>query len=204
MPNIRSKIGAHNKTMLLKKIKKVLPSKACNCQKSRVCPLINSDKTGNYYLMEVEQYRKCLHENITKDYRKVSDIQLNIVYLENERLAKILDIEWRLEQTEKEMAFLTIKDHKSDFPGKVSYRLINPMKNPMGKVSKVLLQRINNEVRKSKRLTQWQSTQGAIKWFDNLKNKKDLTFFQFDIEKFYPSINDDLLIKALVWAKQFS
>ena len=119
-------------------------------------------------------------------------------------MAKELGIEWRLEKTEKEMASLTIKDHKPEFPGKVSYRLINPMKNPMGKVSKVILQRINREVREKTGLNQWQSTQDSLKWFESLENKSDMTFFQFDIEQFYPSINEELLRKALTWAEEYS
>ena len=42
MPNKRSKIGAHNKTMLLKKIKKVITSKACKCKKNVFAPSMAS------------------------------------------------------------------------------------------------------------------------------------------------------------------
>ena len=71
-------------------------------------------------------------------------------------------------------------------------------------MSKVILQRINREVREKTGLNQWQSTQDSLKWFENLENKKDMTFFQFDIENFYPSINEDLLRKALQWADDYS
>ena len=58
----------------------------------------------------------------------------------------------------REQAFLTIKDHKSDFPTKVNFRLTNPMKNPTGRVSKKNLARINFEIRNKTEFNQWRST----------------------------------------------
>ena len=42
-----------------------------------------------------------------------------------------------------------------------------------------------------------------IEWFKLLKNKKNLSFFVFDVINYYPSITLELLMKALAWAKQF-
>ena len=43
-----------------------------------------------------------------------------------------------------------------------------------------------------------------IKWFKDLENKKNLSFIQFDICEFYPSISENILLKALNYAKNFS
>ena len=42
-----------------------------------------------------------------------------------------------------------------------------------------------------------------IKWFKQLKNKKNLAFIIFDVEKFYPSITKTLLMKALKWSRKY-
>ena len=51
---------------------------------------------------------------------------------------------------------------------------------------------------------QWQSTTQVLDWFKGLKNKHQLTFLQFDIASFYPSITIELLQKAISFAKQFT
>ena len=58
-----------------------------------------------------------------------------------------MSLDDRIDTMGREMAFLTVKDHKSDFPARISYRLINPSKPQMGKVSQVILSRINKELR---------------------------------------------------------
>ena len=42
-----------------------------------------------------------------------------------------------------------------------------------------------------------------IRWFKSLRNKEQLQFIQFDVDAFYPSINKNRLIQALMRAKQF-
>ena len=40
-------------------------------------------------------------------------------------------------------SYITVKDHKKDFPHKISCRLINPSKSDIGKISKHILDKIN-------------------------------------------------------------
>ena len=47
------------------------------------------------------------------------------------------------------------------------------------------------------------NTQSVIKWFTNLENKSKLSFIQFDVCDFYPSITEPLLIRALRYARNF-
>ena len=42
-----------------------------------------------------------------------------------------------------------------------------------------------------------------IDWFKSLSNKKSLSFIQFDIVDFYPTIAEDILRKALNYAKRY-
>ena len=36
-------------------------------------------------------------------------------------------------------AVITVKDHKADFPNRVEYRLLNPIKSDFGKIAKKIL-----------------------------------------------------------------
>ena len=69
-------------------------------------------------------------------------------------------------------AYITIKDHKPNFPAMASFRLINPAKSQLGKVSKQILEKINKQLKKDLNLNQWRSTAEALKWFKNVENKE--------------------------------
>ena len=43
-----------------------------------------------------------------------------------------------------------------------------------------------------------------IEWFNNFENKEWVSFMVFVIEGFYPSISDNLFIKAIQFAKQMT
>ena len=99
-------------------------------------------------------------------------------------------------------ACITIKNHREDFPNKISCRLINPSKSSIGKISKEVLDKINNIVQSRTSVNQWKNTSSVIEWFINIKNKEILSFIVFDIESFYPSISEDLFNSAIQFAKE--
>ena len=68
----------------------------------------------------------------------------------------------------------------------------------------MILDRINNSIRAKTQINQWTSTTSVLEWFSKLRDKRKLTFLQFDIVDFYPSINENLLTKSLTWAKQYA
>ena len=98
-------------------------------------------------------------------------------------------------------ACTTIKDHK-DFPNKIFCCLINPSKSNIGKISKVILDKINNIVQSRTSVNQCKDTLSVIEWFINIKNKEISSFFLFDIESFYPSISEDLFKSSIQFAKK--
>ena len=51
-------------------------------------------------------------------------------------------------------AFLTIKDHNEGFPHTLSFRLINPSKSDIEKISKSLLDTINENILKRTNVNQ--------------------------------------------------
>ena len=52
------------------------------------------------------------------------------------------------------------------------------------------------------KLQQWKNNQSVIKWFNGLSNKQKLSFIQFDMVNFYPSISEALLHNAIEWASE--
>ena len=77
---------------------------------------------------------------------------------------------------------MTLKDHKDNFCNETSCRLINPSKNELGKISKTIIEQIDQEMLKKIEVNQWKNTGNVIKWFNNIKNKKDCAFIQFNIK----------------------
>ena len=68
-------------------------------------------------------------------------------------------------------AFLKIKDHKEGFSSTLFFRLINPSKADIGKISKSLLNAINENNFKQTNVKQWKNTAQVITWFKNIKSK---------------------------------
>ena len=52
-------------------------------------------------------------------------------------------------------------------------------------------------------VNQGRDTDSLVTWFENTQNKKNCIFMQYDIEEFYPSISEDLLKKAINYARSF-
>ena len=87
------------------------------------------------------------------------------------KIVQKLEIDERVEKMQETEAFLTIKDHKEGFPHTLSFRLINPSKSDMGKISKSLLDSINENILKQTNVNQWRNTPQGITWFKNIKSK---------------------------------
>ena len=104
----------------------------------------------------------------------------------------------------KTSAFITLKDNKDNFETNPKCRLINPSKSELGKVSKTILDNINNLLREVLHVNQWKNSSSVIKWFNSIDNKQNHTFISFDIVTFYPSITDKLLDNVTLWAKSLT
>ena len=161
-----------------------------------------ADKTTNIYELETDQYKKLLNDNVTKDYAHTKNQTVKEISKEAKKIAKNLELDDRIEDQSSQQAFITIKDHKNDFPNKIKCRLINPAKTQIGKISKQLLEEINNQIREKTKLQQWRSTDEALNWFKELDRQKTLTFLQLDIVEYYPSITEEILDKAFEFANE--
>ena len=162
--------------------------------------IVSADKTANLYKMKPQEYRRKMHETITKEYRKCETLQVNRVIKDAAQIARNHDLDDRVDAPTQAEAFITVKDHKPGFPGRVECRLINPAKNSIGTISKSFLDRINRYLRVATRSNQWQNTATVLRWFNSITHKAQMSFFKFDIVSFYPSISEKLLRESLAWA----
>ena len=143
-----------------------------------------------------------MRDNITAVYEKANNDVVNEINCEAKQLTNKLKIDDRVEITAQKNAYVTVKDHKPQFPNQIKCRLINPTKSNIGIISKQLLDRVNNDVRQKLKLRQLKNTNDALQWFTNLKNKGRLQFMQLDIVDFYPSISEALFLETIAFAEQ--
>ena len=122
--------------------------------------------------------------------------------MEAKHIATNLELSDRIECIAKSPSFVTLKDHKDNFRSNPTCRLINPSKNELGKVSKKLVENINCSIIEKLKLNQWKNTDAVLSWFDNISEKRNCKFVQFDIKDFYPSITENILNNAFDFAKQ--
>ena len=168
-----------------------------NSEKFLVC----ADKSSNIYKMEVENYRKLVKDNVTKEYRKAPHNAKNEIDKEALTLVTKLKLDDRVQAYTTNDSFITLKDHKSNFYASPQCRLINPAKPEIGKISKKILEKIVLKVNQETGRNLWKNTHAVLDWFKTLRKGPKSRFIQFDIESFYPSISRELLDKALEHAK---
>ena len=171
--------------------------------------LVKADKTRNIYKMKVDSYKKLMKDNLTASYKKI-DLSNNRNNLENtiNKEAKLitdkLKISERVNKLNKKDCYLLLKDHKPNFNNKITTRLINPTRTEIGKISKTILEKTNQQIKEKLKLQQWISTKDAIEWFTKINGKNRAAFVQFDIVDFYPSITEEVFQTVMDFAKTFA
>jgi hypothetical protein len=163
----------------------------------------SADKTGNIYKISKLDYDRMIKTEIHKDYKKAPKKAIDDINVEANDIIERNGIKGKVPKFEQVEAFVTVKDHKPGFPNTVKCRLLNPCKSHIGKISKTILDTINDEIRAKTQLTQWKNTQEVIQWFDALLNKDKLCFVKFDIVNFYPSITITNVLNALKFARKY-
>ncbi len=131
------------------------------------------------------------------------DDELKHIDEELKHISNNLGIGDRIEQMKKCKAFISLKDHKENFENNPKCRLINPAKSESGKLSKIIFDKINSNVRKTLNVNQRKNTQNVIEWFGNIKENRH-SFISFDIIDFYPSISGNLQNQTLSWGSNLA
>ena len=164
---------------------------------------VPADKTTNFYKMDPQSYHDLLQKNITKTYKTIPAETVNNTENEAKSIAEKLNLADRINITAQREAFVTLKDHKPNFDNNPTCRLINPSKSEIGRVSKLILDRINTKVIEATRINQWKNTKSVLSWFNQVADKSLYSFIAFDVVDFYPSISIDLLKAALDFASKY-
>ena len=137
----------------------------------------SADKTTNIYHLTREEYEKILNDSITATYKKASS---NVKKKTNAAGKQVLGNNKVLKRTQinvEDNCFISLKDHKKNFQNNPTIRLINPAKNELGKISKVILE--------NWQINQWKNTSTVIDWFITIQDKHLHSFVIFDIKDFY-------------------
>ena len=140
-----------------------------------------------------------LFENVTQTYQKCDPNEKCKIDQKSAEIAHKLKIDDRVQKFTTDECFLTIKDHKANFPNSIKCRLINPAKNQLGKVSQHILRTVIDKLTSTLNLNMWKNTDNVIDWF-TVADNANARLIKFDIVDFYPSINKELLNKALAFA----
>ena len=174
--------------------------------------LVSADKTRNQYRIPVDQYKEMVTDALTTVYEKKQETRQKLERVNEEayNIAKTFpvgqnnNLSDRMDVIKENECFITLKDHKPDFPGRISTRLIIPSRSSIGRISKNLLDNINQKLKGRTKLNLIKSSKEAIDWFNGIENKNSYTFFKMDLEAYYPSISETLLLEAVTWARKFT
>ena len=143
-----------------------------------------------------------LKDNVTKTYKKSNTETVSVVNSEACTITDKLLISDRVQCIAPNEAFITIKDHKPNFPNNIKCRLLNSCKSEVGRISKKYLEDINTSLRNFLNVNQWRNTNSVIDWFKGVNDKRNCRFIKFDIVSFYPSISKATLMNAINFAKE--
>jgi len=165
---------------------------------------VKADKTTNYYKTTPEDYVSVLNKNVTKAYKKTDGNVSNAIATKDKQIAEKLGLDDRIDVSANRDSYITMKDHKPDFVNNTACRLINPSKTEIGIISKHLLDDINSRIIQATKVNLWRSTSNVIPWFNAIPEKFRHAFITFDVCEFYPSISEELLMKALDYASKFT
>ena len=125
------------------------------------------------------------------------------INLEAKEIATGVKLDDRIDYMAIALAYITLKVHKDNFRSAHPCCLINPCKSEIGKISKSILENINRNLVKLLQVNQWRNLESIIKWLNSIQNKSQCKFIQLDIAEFYPSISEEILDKAILFAQQY-
>ena len=130
-----------------------------------------ADKTTSIYSLTRKEYEKILNESITAIYKKASNNLKKKINAAGKQVLRNNKVLKRIQTNAKNNCFISLKDHKEDFQNNPTIRLINPAKKELGKISKVILDRINKNIRENLQPNQWKSTSTVIECFITIQEK---------------------------------
>ena len=124
--------------------------------------VVSADKSTNLYKMDKDSYEQYVSNCITSTYKKSENHRIESINQGAYTCAKNLELDDRMEKLESSEAYIiTVKDHKENFNANPTFRLINPSKQDIGRVSKQLLDGINQELLSCTSVNQWKNSRAV-------------------------------------------
>ena len=160
-----------------------------------------ADETTNLYQLTKVECDHMINNAITSKYKKTSNNIKKQINIDGKKILRNREVVNRLEINGENNSFITLKNHKENFNNNPTVRVINLAKNQFGHISKAILDTTNKNIGEAMGLNQWRNTDTVIDCFKSIRNKHLYKFVVFDIRKFYPSITENLLKKALTFAE---
>ena len=99
------------------------------------------------YRLSKEEPEQLLTNAVTSTYKKVNNSIKKKINTAGKQILKNSEILYLVEINGENNRFFTLKDHKDNFANNPQVRLINPSKNELGGISKVILDKINEAIR---------------------------------------------------------
>ena len=101
----------------------------------------------DFYKMSRERYSELQNSNIQKTYKKCQPGDCENLIQKEKNIATSMGLGSKMQVPSKSEAKVTLKDHKQNIRNNPTCRLLNTNKCELGKVSKVILQDFNCEVK---------------------------------------------------------
>ena len=102
---------------------------------------------------------------ITSTYKKANSNIKKQINKVGKNLVRDKEVRKRMETNEESNSFITIKDYKENFDNHPTVRLINPAKNELGRISKLILDKIYKKISQKFELNQWENADIVPDWF---------------------------------------
>ena len=79
--------------------------------------------------------------------------------------------------------------------------MLNPVKSKLGEAAKIIVENFNTHVKGKLHCNQEINTSRIMDWYQNIDNKENSVFIQFDIKEFYCSMIKYFMTKTIEYAK---
>ena len=120
------------------------------------------------YRLSKEEHEQLLTNAVTSTYKKANNSIKKKINMAGKKILKNNKILNRVEDDGENNCFFTLKDHKDNFVNNPQVTLINPAKNELGRISKVILDKINLVIIENFSFNQFFHSKFQIKKFINL------------------------------------
>ena len=128
------------------------------------------------FINQIDEYKKLTTEAVSSIYKKIPDKINDKTNSEGKRIMENKTALNRMFINDNNYCFITLNDHKPNFLNNPIIYLLNPAKNELRRITKVLLDKINLYLRNTTKFNQWKNISGAISCFKIIKMKHDYLF----------------------------